>query len=111
MLRGNAVVRLLGCEAVNVSSEKVVSSIVEIVATKRTTRAVRALEPPEEANAMKGVATCPTSFVGSLHICANDAVTNSTFTLTFQSALDIAPECDEPFNDTPGTEDDNLESP
>lgn len=60
---------------------------------------------------MKGVATCPTSFVGSLHICANNAVTNSTFTLAFQSALDIAAECDEAFDDTPSTEDDNLESP
>ena len=60
---------------------------------------------------MKGVATCPTSFVGGLHVCANDAVTNGTFTLTFQSALDIASECDEAFNDTPSTEDDNLERP
>ena len=60
---------------------------------------------------MEGIATSATAFIWGLHVGANDAVTNGTFALAFQRALDIAPEGNQAFNDAPGAEDDDLERP
>lgn len=87
------------------------SSIVEIVSAKRTARAVGTLEPSKQTCAVERVATCSTTLVRSLHICADDAVTDGTFTLPFQCALDITSKGYEALNDTAGAEYDDLNSP
>jgi len=71
------------------------SSIVEVIPTQRTTTAVAALEPPEQADRVKRVLASPTLLVRRLHVGTNDTIADSTLGLTFQCTLNIASESDQ----------------
>ena len=60
---------------------------------------------------MESIPARSASLVGSLHVCADDRITDRTFTLPSQSTLHVAPKGDEAFNDAAGAEDDDLNRP
>ena len=60
---------------------------------------------------MERILARPAFLVRYLHVCANDAVTDCTFTLPFDCPLDVSSKGNETFNDTACGKDNDLECP
>lgn len=73
-------------------------SVVEVVTAERTAARIGALEPPEQAGRVKVVLARPTPFVWRVHVCPNNAVADSTLTLSLQRTLHVPPERHQPFD-------------
>ena len=86
-------------------------SIVEVIPTQRTTAAIAALEPAEQAHRMECILARSTLLVRRSHIGADDTVANSTLRLASQCTLDIPSKSNQTFNEVAGRENDDLECP
>lgn len=68
-------------------------NIHKVVPAQWASTLVTALEPSEQTDRVESVLAGRAAFVRRLHVSGDHRVTNGTLAVSLQSALDVAPEC------------------